>query len=169
MINTKTAIQKAESLLNEWTISSTYPESFRFDPVITHQNFYKAVNTLVENNWGYLSAITGIDRPAPAVKENEKNTEAEDQIEVLYHFSEGEAVVTIHIYLPYTHLELESICDLIPSASMYERELMEMLGINMIGTPDRRKLVLPDEWPDGVYPLRKSFTGLNNVKIKEIK
>ena len=164
MINTKTAIKEAEAMLTEWTVSSTYPESFRFDPVITPQNFYKAVSTLVKNNWGYLSAITGIDRPAPALEEN---TETENQIEVLYHFSEGEAVTTLHIYVPYSNLELESICDLISSASMYERELMEMLGINIAGTPDRRKLVLPNEWPDGVYPLRKSFTGLNNVKIKE--
>jgi len=166
MINTKMAIQKVESLLNEWTISATCPESFRFDPVISPQNFYEAVNTLVENNWGYLSAITGIDRPAAALDED---TGAEDQIEVLYHFSEGEAVTTLHVYVPYSHLELESICDLIPSASMYERELMEMLGINIAGTPDRRKLVLPNEWPDGVYPFRKSFTGLNDVKFKEIK
>jgi len=166
MVSTKTAIQEAESLLDEWTISSTYPESFRFDPVISPQDFYKAVSTLVEHNWGYLSAITGIDRPASPTEEN---TEVENQIEVLYHFSEGEAVVTLHISIPYSHLELESICDLIPSASMYERELMEMLGIDMVGTPDRRKLVLPNEWPDGVYPLRKSFTGLNDIKFKEIK
>ena len=166
MNNTKMAIQKAESLLNEWAISSTCPESFRFDPVISPQNFYKAVTILVENNWGYLSAITGIDRPAPAT---EDNPEAENYIEVLYHFSEGEAVTTLHIYIPYANLELESICGLIPSASMYERELMEMLGIDIPGTPDRRKLVLPNEWPDGVYPLRKSFTGLNAVNLKENK
>jgi Ni,Fe-hydrogenase III component G len=34
----------------------------------------------------------------------------------------------------------------------------------VVGTPDPGKLLLPDDWPDGVYPLRKSFTGLETPK-----
>ena len=52
-----------------------------------------------------------------------------------------------------------TICDIIPSATLYERELMELFGVTVEGTPDPARLVLPDEWPEGVYPLRKSFTG----------
>ena len=33
-------------------------------------------------------------------------------------------------------------------------------GFVIEGTPVPDRLVLPDDWPDGVYPLRKSFTGL---------
>ena len=32
--------------------------------------------------------------------------------------------------------------------------------IEVEGTPDSSHLLLPDEWPDGVYPLRKDFHGL---------
>jgi Ni,Fe-hydrogenase III component G len=32
-----------------------------------------------------------------------------------------------------------------------------MLGLTVTGTPDPSRLFLPDDWPDGVYPLRKDF------------
>ncbi|MCX7976926.1 MAG: NADH-quinone oxidoreductase subunit C, partial [Bellilinea sp.] len=52
---------------------------------------------------------------------------------------------------------LPSICPLIPSATLGERELMEMFGVKVEGTPDTSRLILADSWPEGVYPLRKSF------------
>jgi Ni,Fe-hydrogenase III component G len=30
----------------------------------------------------------------------------------------------------------------------------------VLGTPNTDRLVLSDDWPKGVYPLRKDFTGL---------
>jgi Ni,Fe-hydrogenase III component G len=32
-----------------------------------------------------------------------------------------------------------------------------MLGITFVGTPNTDKLFLPDNWPMGVFPLRKDF------------
>jgi Ni,Fe-hydrogenase III component G len=37
---------------------------------------------------------------------------------------------------------------------------MELLGIEVVGTPDTSRLILPENWPAGVYPMRKSFKGL---------
>jgi len=39
---------------------------------------------------------------------------------------------------------------------LYERELLDLLGITPRGHPDPRRLVLPDDWPGG-YPLRKDW------------
>jgi Ni,Fe-hydrogenase III component G len=50
-----------------------------------------------------------------------------------------------------------SICSVIPAASFFERELAEMLGVVIADAPDSNRLFLPDDWPDGVYPLRKDF------------
>ena len=47
----------------------------------------------------------------------------------------------------------------IHSASLFEREIKEMFGIEPQGNPDLRRLRLHDEvWPQGYYPLRKDFT-----------
>jgi Ni,Fe-hydrogenase III component G len=34
---------------------------------------------------------------------------------------------------------------------------MEMFGVVCEGTPDPRRIFLPDDWPQGVYPLRKDY------------
>jgi Ni,Fe-hydrogenase III component G len=76
---------------------------------------------------------------------------------VLYHFCQDAAVATLRVPLPREAPVVPSICGLIPSASLFERELMEMFGVVCEGTPDPRRLFLPDDWPDGTYPLRKDF------------
>lgn len=50
-----------------------------------------------------------------------------------------------------------SITPLVPAAHWYEREVQDLLGLTPVGHPDPRRLVLHDDWPDGVYPLRKDF------------
>ena len=69
--------------------------------------------------------------------------------------------MSVRVRVPYSHAELDSICDLIRSATLYEREFIEMLGVTLRGTPSTARLLLSDDWPDGVYPLRKSFAGLS--------
>jgi Ni,Fe-hydrogenase III component G len=107
--------------------------------------------------WPYLSAITGLDEP-PSTGEGEP--EQEGQIELLYHFCRGPYILTLRIRLPYSRPVVPSVCSLIPYATLYERELIEMFGVEIEGTPSKARLLLPDDWPEGVYPLRKSFKGL---------
>jgi Ni,Fe-hydrogenase III large subunit len=46
-----------------------------------------------------------------------------------------------------------SIALQLPAAAWYERELHDQYGIEIVGHPDLRPLVLHDNWPDGVYPM----------------
>jgi NADH:ubiquinone oxidoreductase subunit C len=151
-MDTVTAIQKVEELLKPWTEGVQKPFDNRVDIDIQAKNFLPIVKTLLDARWGYLSAITGVDRPG--------ETEKDSHIEVLYHFCEGAAILTLRVKLPYSNPVIDSVCGLIPSVTLYERELMEMFGVVITDTPDTDHLLLPDEWPEGVYPLRKSFTGL---------
>ncbi|HEV3483624.1 MAG TPA: NADH-quinone oxidoreductase subunit C [Candidatus Acidoferrales bacterium] len=48
---------------------------------------------------------------------------------------------------------LQSIAREIPGAAWHERELRDQYGIEILGHPDPRPLVLHDNWPDGVYPM----------------
>ena len=43
------------------------------------------------------------------------------------------------------------------AADWYEREIMDMFGLIPLGHPDLRPLVLYDDWPQDLYPLRKDF------------
>ncbi|MCK4504279.1 MAG: NADH-quinone oxidoreductase subunit C, partial [Candidatus Aegiribacteria sp.] len=38
-----------------------------------------------------------------------------------------------------------------------EREISELLGVTFTGHPDPRKLLLADNWPECVYPLRQDY------------
>jgi membrane-bound hydrogenase subunit beta len=86
-------------------------------------------------------------------------------IELIYHFTVnyGERLKEINLHisveLPKSKPEIESICDLIPGALITEREKQEFLGVKIKGIPDNRKLFLPDDWPNNVYPWRRDETG----------
>ncbi|MCP5095876.1 MAG: NADH-quinone oxidoreductase subunit C [Chloroflexi bacterium] len=139
-------LETAVTILKPWTIEQTAPEPERIDVYIDKASLLPAVATILEAEWGYLAAITGMD---PG--------EDDENLEVLYHFCEGAAVVTLRVNVEKETAVLPSVCDLIPSASFFERELSEMFGIEITGTPDPSRLFLPDEWPEGTYPLRKAF------------
>jgi len=52
---------------------------------------------------------------------------------------------------------IDSITPLIPGANWAEREVRDMIGVHPVGHPDPRRLVLPDDWPQDVHPLRRDF------------
>jgi Ni,Fe-hydrogenase III component G len=86
--------------------------------------------------------------------------DSEDCFEILYHFSNDETgcVVTVKAFIrDREDPSIESITPLIPGAEWIEREIHDLLGINFNNHPNMRRLILADDWPEGVYPLRKDF------------
>ena len=83
------------------------------------------------------------------------------KIELVYSFSIyygkllQEISLNIAVDVAKNKPEIETICDWIPGALITEREKQEMLGIKVIGIPDSRRLFLPDDFPENVYPWRK--------------
>lgn len=53
---------------------------------------------------------------------------------------------------------IASIHGRLPNAEIYERELVDLFGIRVTGLPDGARYPLPDDWPEGQYPLRKEWT-----------
>ncbi|NPV56846.1 MAG: NADH-quinone oxidoreductase subunit C [Anaerolineae bacterium] len=150
----------AERLLQSYLNSFTYPAEGRLDVVIPAEKLVDTVARLIEARWGYLGSITGLDIASPAGAEDEANDQTAGHFECLYIFFSGAAVLVLRVPLAYDAAVVPSICGLIPAATLYERELMEMFGIEVEGTPVKDRLVLADDWPKGVYPLRKSFSGI---------
>lgn len=143
---TESALQTAAKILEPWAKESASPEDTRLDVVIEPADLLAAVSALRGARWGYLSTITGVDLGAEA-----------GLLEVLYHFCAAAAVVTLRVRIPRDHPLIPSVYSVIPSVSFYERELIEMFGMVVEGTPNTDRLFLPDDWPDGVYPMRKDF------------
>jgi Ni,Fe-hydrogenase III large subunit/Ni,Fe-hydrogenase III component G len=52
-------------------------------------------------------------------------------------------------------LNIPSITEVIPGANWAEREFQDAVGVRAEGHPDPRRLLLADDWPEGVYPLRR--------------
>ena len=52
---------------------------------------------------------------------------------------------------------IESITEVIPGANWAEREFRDAIGVHPDGHPDPRRLLLADDWPEGVFPLRRDF------------
>ncbi len=173
-MDTETALQTAKEILQPWARSITSPEDNRMVISISRIDLKAGIKALLDAHWGYLSCILGVDfpgNPAPQPEEkmwqrlNESEyispSRPEGMIRVHYIFCSGAACVTLRVAPHYSNLWVPSICDLIPSATLMERELMEMFGVRVEGTPDTTHLLLPDQWPDGEYPLRKWWKGLD--------
>ena len=80
------------------------------------------------------------------------------QFAVYYALSmeEGEKCwVTVKAYVSPITQEFPSVTPRVPAAVWGEREIRDMYGLRPVGLPDERRLVLPDDWPEDLYPLRK--------------
>ena len=104
----------------------------------------KAVE-FMKQEWGltHLSTITGMD--------------LRGELAVIYHFEVKAVSVSLHIQVPTSHPDVDSITPLIPGATLYEREVHDLLGIKFKGHPNLKRLILPEDWPKDVYPLRKDW------------
>ena len=63
--------------------------------------------------------------------------------------------LTVRCEVPEDTCEFPSVTPRVPAAVWSEREVRDMFGLKPVGLPDQRRLVLPDDWPDELYPLRK--------------
>ncbi len=145
MITTsEAALEMAGALLAPWSAGTANPAPERLDVSIAPEHLVEAASALVDARWGYLAAITGLD-PGPDTGD----------LEVLYHFCSGPAVLTLRVRIPRSGATVPTVCGVVPSATLFERELIEMFGVAVEGTPDPSRLFLPEEWPDAIFPLRK--------------
>ena len=99
---------------------------------------------LVEKG-GRLATASGVD--------------CRDWVEVCYHycFDSLGLVVTVKARAYKPECELEAVAQFLPGAMFIEREIRDLLGVKFLNHPDPRRLILADDWPEGVYPLRKDY------------
>jgi Ni,Fe-hydrogenase III large subunit/Ni,Fe-hydrogenase III component G len=79
---------------------------------------------------------------------------------MVYHdfaFDKDKILSSIIVQLPADNPKVDSISDIVPGANWAEREIRDMFGIEPVGHPYPKRLILPDGWPDGLHPLRKDM------------
>lgn len=83
----------------------------------------------------------------------------DDAIEIVYRIHSmvhrHHLVVKVEVKRSLRHPNVDSIHDIWPSANWMERETYDMLGVDFIGHPDLRRLLLPLDWVG--HPLRKDY------------
>lgn len=111
----------------------------------------------------FLHNITGVDYLEPDPKKAPKSG-FEPHIEVVYHFQSftHRHRFTLKVVLPRWRggnagelPELPSLTSLWPSADWHEREVYDLVGIDFLGHPDLRRILLAEDWIG--HPLRKDY------------
>ena len=110
------------------------------------ENAYAINKFLLEDIKARFVTATGID--------------AEDCFEIIYHYSYDQTGCVINVKAFIHDREnpsIESITPILPAAEWIEREIHDVLGIDFKNHPNLKRLLLADDWPEGVYPMRKEF------------
>ena len=80
-----------------------------------------------------------------------------------YIFRSASGWISLETRIPADDPHYPSLTPHLPAAQWYEREASDLFGLIPDGHPDPRRLVLHEDWPDGIYPLRKSFLSSGHV------
>jgi len=136
-------VEKLKDFLKKNLVRTAVPRERRIFVYIKKDALKDAVKYLVKDlKFKHLSTITGVDLGK--------------EIEVIYHLAyKGSIELSLGLTVPKNNPSVATVTDSIPGAVLYEREVHELLGVNFEGHPDLSPLVLPEGWPQDVYPLRK--------------
>lgn len=111
--------------------------------------------------------VTAADFPAVlrALKEKEgfdrlgnlTAVDWKDHIEMVYHLYNMEENVKLEVKaaLDSAAPVIESATSLYPGAEFEEREVYDLMGVEFLGHPDLRRILMPDDYP--AHPMRKDF------------
>lgn len=114
--------------------------------VMVHKEDVPAVcRCMYEELGGRLAIATGAD--------------TRSGIDILYHFMfpGDHQLITVKTTVKKPSPEIESIAAFLPAANWIEREIYDLLGVKFTGHPDPRRILMADDWPQEVYPLRRGF------------
>ncbi len=110
------------------------------------ENAYDINKFLFEDVKARFVVATGID--------------CDDCFEIIYHYAYDQTGCVVNLKAFIRDREkpsVESISPFLPAAQWIEREMHDVLGIEFRNHPDMRRLLLADDWPEGVYPMRKEI------------
>ncbi len=97
-----------------------------------------------EMNFQSLCTITGLDEG--------------ETLGFVYHLTRQDGTVfNLKSAVPRDNPVIRTVTGYFPGGAIYERELEDLLGVKVEGLPPGKHYPLPDDWPQGQYPLRKDW------------
>ena len=112
--------------------------------IVTAADFPAVLRTLKEKEgFDRLGNLTAVDW--------------KDRIEMVYHLYNMEENVKLEVKaaLDSAAPVIESATSLYAGAEFEEREVYDLMGVEFLGHPDLRRILMPDDYP--AHPLRKDF------------
>lgn len=98
-----------------------------------------------EEKFDLLEDFTAVDWP--------RREKRFDLVAVLYSFPHN---IRLRLKIPIAEKErAASLVEIWPAADWLEREIFDMFGIEFVGHPDLKRILLPDGWQG--HPLRKDY------------
>ena len=145
-------IESINATLKSRGVELSQPAPRRINAKVERGALLETLRFLKEKlGFAHLAAITGVD-----LGEN---------FEVLYHLANSDVMVTVRVLAPRAEPRIPTVTSVIPGAILYERELQDMFGLVVEDIPDPRPLLLPDDWPQGQYPLRKDWKHVRAAEV----
>ncbi|HML02209.1 MAG TPA: NADH-quinone oxidoreductase subunit C [Candidatus Bathyarchaeia archaeon] len=149
-------VEKLRQCLKDAILEVSAPRKRRIFLHVKTSSLVDTIKYLVNDlEFKHISTITGSDLG--------------QEMELMYHLAhEGSVELSVRVKVPKNNPSVPSITNIIPGAVLYEREVHDVLGVTFEGHPDLSRLILPEEWPEGVYPLRKDekFEELRKIGSK---
>lgn len=97
-----------------------------------------------ELEFSILCTITGLDEG--------------ESLSILYHLARNSGIVlTLKVSVPKANPVWKTVMDVFPGSTFYEREMVDLLGLQVQGLPPGNRYPLTDDWPVGEHPLRKDW------------
>jgi NADH-quinone oxidoreductase subunit C len=108
-----------------------------------------------------LMNLSGVDDNNAKKNKDEEGNEklAGRTLSVYYHLHSmnHNHKVAIKVSVPIEKPEVESVESIWKCADWHEREAYDMYGIIFLNHPNLIRILMPYDWEDGSYPLRKDF------------
>jgi NADH:ubiquinone oxidoreductase subunit C len=119
---------------------------------VAQDKFFEVFNYAIKQmGFNILVTITGMDTGSA--------------FDVIYHLALNNGIMlNVRNHLSRENPSIETVAKYFLSADSYERELVDLLGIKVLGLPPGNRYPLPDNWPEGEYPLRKDWKDKENVE-----
>jgi NADH-quinone oxidoreductase subunit C len=131
------AVAQVSYYLGDWTIVA---------PVAHVLDALRHLRDALDARFDFLSDLTATDWPPRA--------EARFDVIYLLYSTFNKHRVRLKIKVSETQ-PVPSATALWPAADWLEREVYDMFGVNFTGHPDRRRILMPDDWQG--FPQRKDY------------